>query len=50
MADVTYLGGIAADGAVKADVLTPYKPAGWDKIPASLKDPEGYWFTRNNFV
>jgi putative spermidine/putrescine transport system substrate-binding protein len=45
VADVTYLGGIAADGAVKADVLTPYKPAGWDKIPASLKDPEGHWFT-----
>ena len=45
VADVTYLGGIAADPAKDAGVLTPYKPAGWDKIPASLKDPEGYWFT-----
>ncbi|MCL4747566.1 MAG: extracellular solute-binding protein [Burkholderiaceae bacterium] len=45
VADVTYLGGIAADPAKDAGVLTPYKPAGWDKIPASLKDPEGHWFT-----
>ncbi|MBP7062719.1 extracellular solute-binding protein [Ferrovibrio sp.] len=45
VADVTYLGGIAADPAKDAGVLSPYKPTGWDKIPASLKDPEGYWFT-----
>jgi putative spermidine/putrescine transport system substrate-binding protein len=45
VADVTYLGGIAADPAKDAGVLTPYKPKGWDKIPAGLKDPEGYWFT-----
>lgn len=45
VADVTYLGGIAADPAKDAGVLSPYKPQGWDKIPASLKDPEGYWFT-----
>ncbi|WP_428249162.1 extracellular solute-binding protein [Ferrovibrio sp.] len=45
VADVTYLGGIAADPAKDAGVLSPYKPAGWDKIPASLKDPEGFWFT-----
>lgn len=45
VADVTYLGGITADPAKDAGVLTPYKPAGWDKIPASLKDPEGHWFT-----
>ena len=45
VADVTYLGGIAADPAKDAGVLTPYKPAGWDKIPADLKDPDGYWFT-----
>src|SRR3546814_1644088 len=23
----------------------PYKPKNWDKIPADLKDPNGYWFT-----
>ncbi len=45
VADVTYLGGIAADPAKDAGVLAPYKPKGWEKIPASLKDPEGYWFT-----
>lgn len=45
VADVTYLGGIAADPAKDAGVLTPYKPKNWDKIPADLKDPEGYWFT-----
>jgi putative spermidine/putrescine transport system substrate-binding protein len=45
VADVTYLGGIAADPAKDAGVLTPYKPTGWEKIPADLKDPEGYWFT-----
>lgn len=43
--DMVYLGGISADAAVGADVLTPYKPKGWDKIPASLKDPQGRWFT-----
>ena len=45
MADVTYLGGIAADPAKDAGVLAPYKPKGWDEIPADLKDPDGYWFT-----
>ena len=44
VADVTYLGGIAADPAKDAGVLAPYKPKGWEKIPADLKDPEGYWF------
>lgn len=45
VADVVYLGGIAADPARDAGVLTPYKPAGWDRIPADLKDPDGNWFT-----
>ncbi len=45
VADVTYLGGIAADPAKDAGVLTAYKPKGWEKIPASLKDADGYWFT-----
>lgn len=45
VADVTYLGGIAADPAKSAGILTPYKPVGWDKIPADLKDPDGNWFT-----
>jgi len=24
-------------------MLVPYKPAGWEMIPANFKDPEGYW-------
>lgn len=45
VADVTYLGGIASDQAKSAGILSPYKPVGFDKIPADLKDPDGYWFT-----
>ena len=45
VADVVYLGGIAADPARDAGVLTPYEPKGWEKIPADLKDPDGNWFT-----
>jgi putative spermidine/putrescine transport system substrate-binding protein len=45
VADVTYLGGISADQAVNAGVLQPYRPKGWDRIPADLKDPAGHWFT-----
>lgn len=44
VADVTYLGGISGDQAKDAGVLTPYKPQRWDRIPDSLKDPNGYWF------
>lgn len=44
VADVVYLGGIAADPAKDAEVLTPYKPKNWDRIPAELKDPNGNWF------
>ncbi len=45
VADVVYLGGIAAGQAIEADIITAYKPAQWDKIPADLKDPQGRWFT-----
>ena len=45
VADVAYFGGNFGDTAKAAGVLAPYKPQGWDKIPADLKDPEGYWFT-----
>ena len=44
VADVVYLGGIVADPARDAGVLTPYKPKGWEKIPDGLKDPNGHWF------
>ncbi len=28
---------------VPRKMIKPYKPAGWDKIPAHFKDPNGYW-------
>jgi len=28
---------------VPKGMLAPYKPKGWDKIPANFKDHEGYW-------
>lgn len=26
-----------------AGLIQPYKPAGWDELPAQYKDPDGYW-------
>jgi putative spermidine/putrescine transport system substrate-binding protein len=45
VADITYLGGQVGIQAREAGVTAPYKPAGWDEIPADLKDPDGYWTT-----
>jgi putative spermidine/putrescine transport system substrate-binding protein len=45
VADFTYLGGQVGPQAREAGVLTPYKPARWNDIPASLKDGDGFWFT-----
>ena len=45
VADVVYLGGIASGAAKDAKVLQPYKPKGWEQIPASLKDADGQWFS-----
>ena len=45
VADVAYFGGTFGEPARGAGVLAPHRPQGWDKIPADLKDPEGYWFT-----
>jgi iron(III) transport system substrate-binding protein len=28
---------------VPKGMLVPYKPEGWEKIPANFKDPNGYW-------
>lgn len=44
VADVTYLGITFAVQAQKEGVLGSYKPAGWNDIPADLKDPQGHWF------
>ncbi|HIJ55087.1 MAG TPA: ABC transporter substrate-binding protein [Deltaproteobacteria bacterium] len=30
-------------GFIPKGMLAPYKPKGWDKIPAEFKESEGYW-------
>ncbi len=45
VADVAYFGVAFGIKAKENGVTAPYKPAGWDEIPASLKDAEGHWFT-----
>jgi len=45
VADFTYVGVTFGIEAKKQDIITPYKPAGWDEVPAGLKDPQGYWTT-----
>ncbi len=45
IADFVYLGVSFGIEAKEKGVTQPFKPANWDKIPAGLKDPEGYWFT-----
>ncbi|WP_416261030.1 ABC transporter substrate-binding protein [Gibbsiella quercinecans] len=43
VADVVYLGVTFGIQAAKSDVLASYQPAGWDQIPADMKDPAGKW-------
>jgi putative spermidine/putrescine transport system substrate-binding protein len=44
VADIAYMG-VDVGFKAKADgVLEPYKPKGFDEIPAGLKDPDGYWY------
>ena len=44
VADIAYFGVDVGYKAKAAGVLEPYKPKGFDEIPAGLKDPDGYWF------
>lgn len=44
VADVAYYGVTTGIKAGNEGVATAYKPAGFDEIPAGLKDPEGKWF------
>ncbi|WP_073604623.1 ABC transporter substrate-binding protein [Vibrio aerogenes] len=44
VADVVYYGVSFGINAKKQGVTEAYKPKNWDKIPAGLKDPQGYWF------
>lgn len=45
VADVVYYGVNFGIKAKAAGVIEPYKPAGWEQVPAGLKDPDGYWTT-----
>lgn len=44
-ADTAYFGIVFGIQAGEADLLAPYKPAGFDEIPEGLKNPEGRWMT-----
>ncbi|WP_306345653.1 ABC transporter substrate-binding protein [Vibrio quintilis] len=44
VADVVYYGVSFGINAKKKGVTEAYQPKNWDKIPAGLKDPDGYWF------
>ncbi len=44
VADVAYYNALVAQEAGERGVHQPYKPAGFDRIPAHCKDPNGLWF------
>lgn len=44
-ADTVYYSGAIGFQAAQKGLHQPYKPKGWEKIPASLKDPNGLWWT-----
>jgi putative spermidine/putrescine transport system substrate-binding protein len=44
VADIAYYGINFGYKAKAEGVVEPYKPKGWDDIPAGLKDPDGSWF------
>jgi putative spermidine/putrescine transport system substrate-binding protein len=44
VADIAYYGVNFGIKAEAENVIEPYKPKGWDEIPAGLKDPDGYWY------
>jgi putative spermidine/putrescine transport system substrate-binding protein len=43
VADIAYMGVDFGYKAKAEGVVEPYKPTGFDQIPAGLKDPDGYW-------
>jgi putative spermidine/putrescine transport system substrate-binding protein len=44
-ADTSYYSGAIGLQAAQKGLHQPYKPKGWEKIPADLKDPNGLWWT-----
>ena len=45
VADTVYYSGAIGFAAAEKGLHQPYKPKGWDTIPADLKDPNGLWWT-----
>jgi putative spermidine/putrescine transport system substrate-binding protein len=45
VADCAYYSGAIGFEASQKGLHQPYKPKGWEKIPAGLKDPNGLWWT-----
>jgi putative spermidine/putrescine transport system substrate-binding protein len=45
VADCAYYSGAIGLAAAEKGLHQPYKPAGWERIPAGLKDPNGLWWT-----
>lgn len=45
VADCAYYSGAIGYQAAEKGLHQPYKPKGWEKIPADLKDPNGLWWT-----
>jgi len=45
VADIVYYGVNFGMKAKTLGVVEPYKPKGWDDVPAGLKDPDGDWTT-----
>jgi putative spermidine/putrescine transport system substrate-binding protein len=44
-ADAAYYSGAIGYQAAAKGLHAAYRPQGWDRIPADLKDPEGKWWT-----
>jgi putative spermidine/putrescine transport system substrate-binding protein len=44
-ADCAYYSGAIGYQAAAKGLHAPYKPVGWERIPAELKDSEGLWWT-----
>lgn len=44
-ADTAYYFAASAYDAIKKDVVAPFKPVNFDKLPEVFRDPDGKWFT-----
>ena len=44
-ADTAYYFAASAYDAIKTDVVAPFKPVNFDKLPTVFRDPGGKWFT-----